>query len=86
MDVESECIRVLLADDHWVVRQGLRLFLDRDPGFQIVGEAEDGATAVRLASELRPRVVLMDLLMPVLDGVAATVGFAVKRQAWRLWH
>ena len=65
-------IRVLLADDHWVVRQGLRMFLERDAAFEIVGEAEDGAAAVRMATQLRPDVVLMDLLMPILDGVAAT--------------
>ena len=76
---ERECIRLLLVDDHWVVRQGLRLFLDRDPAFEVVGEAEDGAAAVRLATELRPDVVLMDLLMPVLDGVTATA--AIRREA-----
>ncbi len=48
------------------------MFLERDPGFYIVGEAEDGAAAVRMATQLRPNVVLMDLLMPVLDGVSAT--------------
>lgn len=68
----GEPIRLLLVDDHWVVRQGLRMFLGREPGFQIVGEAADGAEAVRLARELRPHVVLMDLLMPDLDGIAAT--------------
>jgi DNA-binding NarL/FixJ family response regulator len=65
-------IRVLIADDHSVVRQGLRMFLGLDPELTIVGEAVDGAEAVRLATELRPDVVLMDLLMPVLDGIAAT--------------
>ena len=79
MEGESGPVRLLLADDHWVVRQGLRLYLDRDPDFEVVGEAEDGAAAVRLATELRPNVVLMDLLMPVLDGVAATV--AIRREA-----
>lgn len=68
----APAIRVLLADDHWVVRQGLRMFLERDSGFEIVGEAEDGAAAVRMAVDLQPDVVLMDLLMPVMDGVAAT--------------
>jgi NarL family two-component system response regulator LiaR len=65
-------IRVLIADDHAVVRQGLRTFLSLDAELEVVGEAGDGAEAVRLARELRPDVVLMDLLMPVMDGIAAT--------------
>src|SRR6516162_1534463 len=64
-------IRIVIADDHWVVREGLRMYLERDPGFEIVGEAEDGQQAVALVAERRPDVVLMDLLMPVMDGVAA---------------
>jgi len=65
-------IRVLIADDHSVVREGLRMFLGRDPELIVVGEAADGLEAVRLARELRPDVVLMDLLMPAMDGIAAT--------------
>ena len=65
-------VRVLIADDHEVVRHGLRNFLSVDPDLEIVGEAADGAEAVRLARELRPDVVLMDLVMPVMDGLAAT--------------
>jgi DNA-binding NarL/FixJ family response regulator len=65
-------IRVLIADDHGVVRQGLRMFLEADPELEIVGEARDGAEALRLAQSLRPDVVLMDLLMPVMDGLQAT--------------
>src|SRR5437660_7473776 len=64
-------IRVLIADDHSVVLEGLRMFLERDPELTVVGEAVDGAEAVRLAHHLRPEVVLMDLLMPVMDGIAA---------------
>lgn len=64
-------IRILIADDHSVVRQGLRMFLGLDPELEVVGEASDGAEAVRLAGKLRPDVVLMDLLMPVMDGIAA---------------
>ena len=64
-------IRVLLADDHDVVREGLRMFLGIDPELAVVGEAADGEEAVHLARQLRPDVVLMDLLMPVMDGVAA---------------
>lgn len=65
-------IRVLIADDHMVVRQGLRMFLSLDPELEIVGEAADGAEAVKKARELKPDVVLMDLLMPVMDGITAT--------------
>jgi len=65
-------IRILIADDHSVVRQGLRMFLGLDPELEVVGEAADGAEALRLARQLRPDVVLMDLLMPVMDGIAAT--------------
>src|SRR5258708_16578394 len=65
-------IRVLIADDHSIVREGLRMFLGRDPELALVGEAADGEEAVRLARQLRPDVVLMDLLMPVMDGIAAT--------------
>jgi DNA-binding NarL/FixJ family response regulator len=65
-------VRILIADDHEVVRQGLRTFLELDPELEVVGEAADGREAVRLAQRLRPDVVLMDLLMPELDGIAAT--------------
>ena len=70
--------RVMIADDHSVVRQGLRMFLSSDPELEIVGEARDGAEAVRLARQLQPDVVLMDLLMPVMDGIAATA--AIRRE------
>jgi two-component system, NarL family, response regulator LiaR len=65
-------IRVLIADDHGVVRQGLRMFLALDPEIEIVGEAASGEETLQLARELRPDVVLMDLLMPGMGGVAAT--------------
>ncbi len=64
--------RILIADDHSVVRQGLKMFLALDPELEVVAEAADGAEAVRLTRELRPDVVLMDLLMPVMDGITAT--------------
>ncbi len=65
-------IRILIADDHDVVRQGLRMFLKPDRELEIVGEASNGAEALKLARALKPDVVLMDLLMPEMDGIAAT--------------
>jgi DNA-binding NarL/FixJ family response regulator len=71
-------IRLLIVDDHGVVRQGLRMYLALDPELEVVGEATNGAEALRLARELEPDVVLMDLLMPVMDGIAATG--AIRRE------
>jgi DNA-binding NarL/FixJ family response regulator len=65
-------IRVLLADDHAMVRRGMRDFLELHDDLEVVGEAVDGATAVALTGELRPDVVVMDLLMPGIDGIDAT--------------
>jgi DNA-binding NarL/FixJ family response regulator len=65
-------IRVLLADDQELIRIGLRLFLDTQDGIDVVGEAQDGEEAVTRAAKLRPDVVVMDIRMPILDGVAAT--------------
>ncbi len=67
----ADTITILVVDDHAVVREGLRAFLSLQDGFEIVGEAEDGDQAVELASELEPDVILMDLVMPKLDGVSA---------------
>ena len=64
-------IRILLADDHAVVRQGLAMFLALDPELEVIGHAENGAEALKMAHELKPDVVLMDLLMPVMDGITA---------------
>ncbi len=65
-------IRILIVDDHSVVREGLRIFLGRDSELEIVDEAADGAEAIEKARRLRPDVVLMDLLIPVIDGISAT--------------
>src|SRR3712207_6080907 len=75
---ETERVRVLIADDHSVVRQGLQMFLGLDPEIEVIGEAEDGVQAVRMAKQLRPDVVLMDLLMPQMDGIQATA--AIRRE------
>jgi two-component system, NarL family, response regulator NreC len=64
-------IRILIADDHGIVRTGLKLLLERVEGMQVVGEAADGREAIRLAKELQPGVVLMDIRMPLLNGLEA---------------
>jgi len=62
-------IKLLVADDHLIIRQGLRLILETEPDFKLVGEASDGAEALRLCADLHPDVVLMDLRMPGMDGL-----------------
>lgn len=68
----SNTIRVMIVDDHPQVRHGLAVFLELWDDFVLVGEAENGEKAVKLVETLRPNVVLMDLVMPVMDGVTAT--------------
>ena len=69
--LEDPRIRVLLVDDHQVVRRGLRTFLDLQDDIEVIGEASDGAAGVAQAKALEPDVILMDLMMPVMDGVSA---------------
>ncbi|WP_327286251.1 response regulator transcription factor [Streptomyces sp. NBC_01205] len=77
-------IRVLIADDQPLVRRGLSLILSPDPAFEVIGEAENGAQAVNLARQLRPDVVVMDIRMPVLDGVGATAELAATLPGCRV--
>ncbi|WP_433151528.1 response regulator [Actinomadura nitritigenes] len=75
----GDTITLLIADDHPVVRDGLRGMFTGEPGFEVLAEAADGAEAVRLAEALRPDVVLMDLRMPGTDGVTAITRMAERR-------
>ena len=74
-------IKLLIADDHPVVRDGLCSMFARDPEFEVLGEAADGAEAVRLAQALRPDVVLMDLRMPGMDGITAIQHLRAREDA-----
>jgi two-component system, NarL family, response regulator NreC len=65
-------IKVLIADDHQIVREGLRSMLEKEPWIKVVGEAEEGRTALRLARELNPDVIIIDVAMPDLNGIEAT--------------
>jgi NarL family two-component system response regulator YdfI len=72
-------IRILIADDHLIVREGLRLIMETEPGFELVGEASDGAEAIELAAELKPDIILMDLRMPRVDGLTAIERLQVEQ-------
>jgi DNA-binding NarL/FixJ family response regulator len=74
-------IRILLADDQPLVRTGFKMILDAEPDMAVVGEAGDGADAVRQARDLRPDIVVMDIRMPVCDGIAATAQIAAAGHA-----
>jgi two-component system, NarL family, response regulator NreC len=78
LQAETTVIRIILADDHVVMRSGLRLLLERQPNLQVVGEAADGRAAVELAASEKPDVVVMDIAMPHLNGVEAARQIAMR--------
>jgi len=82
--IGSESIRVLIVDDHQVVRQGLRNFLDLQEDIQVVGEASDGEMAVELSLSFEPDVILMDLVMPKLDGISAIKKISAQGRTTRI--
>jgi DNA-binding NarL/FixJ family response regulator len=82
--VPATAIRVLVVDDHPVVRQGLRTFLDLQPDLVVVGEAADGAACVTAAEQLQPDVILLDLRMPGADGLSALRGLAARQNPARV--
>jgi DNA-binding NarL/FixJ family response regulator len=81
---EAEKIRILIADDHFIVRIGLIALVNTEPDMQVVGEAADGAQAVDLFDRTNPDLVLMDLRMPVKDGIAATKEIRAKQPKARI--
>ena len=77
-------IRVLLVEDQSLLRMGFRLILEAEPGIEVAGEAADGATGVSMASALHPDVVLMDVRMPGMNGIAATASIAAADPAVKI--
>lgn len=75
----TDRIRLLIADDHLIVRQGLRLILETEQEFELIGEAADGVEAIQLAEQLQPDVILMDLRMPRMDGISAIRQLSIEQ-------
>lgn len=80
----SQPIRIFIADDHHIVRRGIRDLLDTEPDFALVGEATNGQEAVAAIADLQPDVILMDLVMPVLDGIEATRQIKAQHKAAKI--
>ena len=83
LPVDSDPVTIIVADDHQVVRAGFAALLDTQPDFTVLGTAPDGAQAVRMCRDLRPDVVLMDVRMPGVDGIAATRQLAAAGPRFR---
>jgi CheY-like chemotaxis protein len=81
-EIGTNMIRILLADDHGIVRQGTRSLLEKEPDLQVVGEAEDGRSAVEMTESLQPNVVVMDIAMPHLNGLDAAAQIAAATRKW----
>ena len=82
--MSRSAIRVMIVDDHAIVRKGIRALLSTERDLQVIGEASDGAEAVTQAHALRPDVILMDLVMPKLDGIGATRQIAANQPGTRM--
>jgi NarL family two-component system response regulator LiaR len=80
----SKTIQIIIADDHSIVRKGIRALLATEPDIQVIGEAADGKEAVTMAQQLRPDVILMDLVMPKMDGIAATAQISANQPKSRI--
>lgn len=83
-EVEQNIVRILLVDDHALIRRGMKGQFMLEPGFSVVGEAYDGAQAIKLAAQLQPNVILMDIDMPVMDGITATQRIKSDHHATRI--
>lgn len=81
---EQICVKILLVEDHALMRRGLKGQFALEPGFTVVGEAADGARAIELAAQLKPDVVLMDIDLPVMDGISATQRIKSDRSVTRI--
>ena len=82
-------ITIFLADDHTIVRQGLASLLEGEPHFKVIGEAENGRQAVSMVEELKPEIVIMDISMPLLNGIEATRLIKKRRPQTKVvfpWH
>ena len=85
MELTTMTIRIVLVDDHPIVREGLAAVLSTQPDFDIVGQANDGAEAIDLVSALRPDIVVLDLVMPNMDGVQALRAMRAEHHDLKAW-